>query len=254
MINCDTLYEAIYRSLPLDFSCASVNDTIAVRTPLMFPDGDFIIVYIEEAGGKYVVTDAGTLWGFLLANGIPPKLSFGRQQILDDVLLINTTHMEDDEVRTSSSFEGLSFAIFRVAQAVARASGIIYSRRIAIPDTFNTTVADFFDERHISYQEEYPIVDVYEKQWVFDFRIQTGKHKLVKTLATDSPSYAESLVSRAVRQWDGFSDMIEQSCRITIYNDMVDVWRTESLRQIKAHSELIPFSESEHYIDLLLAK
>lgn len=252
MVDCENLYEIMRRNLSSSVSCAKIRDALRVTTPLMYPDGDFISVYIEEAASGYYVTDAGELFHYLVANDIP--LSPVRERILNDILLVNTAKLIDEEICAEvDDLSDLPFAIFRVAQSVARAADMVYSRRFRLPDTFNTSVSDFFIDAKVHFTEGYHFMDVYGQTWNFDFLIRSGHEKLVKTLATDSPQYAEILINRAIRQLDAVERSFHKDYLFTIYSDEDTIWKSYSLRQLEDHCIVIPFSKRNLYIEKLIA-
>lgn len=253
MMECATLYKLLTETLRDIFSCTKTRDSLCITTPLMFPDGDFISVYLEETpSGNYYVTDAGELFHYLVSNQIP--LTQTREQILRDILLVNTTRISEHEIAAEvTDPRSLPFAVFRVAQSVARAADMIYSRQFHLPDTFNTSVGDFFFESNIHFQESYPFTDVYGQVWTFDFRIRTGHEKLVKTLATDSRQYAEAMINRAIRQLDAVGRSFPKEYLFTIISDEDSIWRPHSLRQLEDHCIVIPFSERRLHVGKLVA-
>ena len=59
-MNTDALYKSLSADLPPLFECSPApRDGIRVRTPLLFPDGGVIDVYVLERDGAFTVTDFG---------------------------------------------------------------------------------------------------------------------------------------------------------------------------------------------------
>ena len=56
------LCDAISRALPALFECTPAPvEGIRVRTPMMYPDGSIVDVFVLERDGGYTVTDLETL-------------------------------------------------------------------------------------------------------------------------------------------------------------------------------------------------
>ena len=56
----DELCLAIGESLPALFECTpAAREGVRVRTPLMYPDGGMVDVFVLEQSGRYSITDFG---------------------------------------------------------------------------------------------------------------------------------------------------------------------------------------------------
>ncbi len=252
MITCSEFNRIFAEGLPSAFKCTLGDNRLSIRTPLMYPNGAYVVVYIEETELDYRITDLGGLVHFWVSEGIYTKLSRTRQIILDDIMLTNTVRFIDDEIFTGvDNVADIPFAIMRVAQTVARASDIVYTKRITFPETFNASVSDFFIENKLDFVEQYSIEDPYGELWMFDFLIHSGHKKLIKTIATDNKSYSEALVNRTIRQWDAVKRVGIVYEKITVYDSSRSVWKETSLLQLKEHCKLIPFERRYDYVDFL---
>lgn len=256
MITCETIAGLMTSSIGRILPCTPMmQGEFQISTPLLFPDGDYISIFVRQQGARFLVTDAGELAHCLVSNDISLNLTARRREILDEILIVNTTRFEHGEVfAVVEEPEDLPFAIFRVAQSVARGSDMIYSRRFSRgPNKFTEQVATFFEREDIEFTQQYSLDDVFGQSWVFDFLISTGSFKLVQTLSTNQQKYAETLINKAIRQWDAMGRTPVNAKSITMVNDEPGIWRPEALHQLTHHCQVIPFSDRYSYLDVLRA-
>ena len=65
----DELCSAIGESLPALFECTPApQEGVRVRTPLMYPDGGIVDVFVLEQSGRYSLTTSGRLWAGCACN------------------------------------------------------------------------------------------------------------------------------------------------------------------------------------------
>ena len=74
----EELKEQLTSYLPPLFECDALGENrFRVRTPLIFPDGGVVDVFVSKSDGLYTVTDYGDAMGWLdmrsAATGIAPK-------------------------------------------------------------------------------------------------------------------------------------------------------------------------------------
>ena len=66
-----TLRHYWYEMLPSRFECSlAPQKGVRVRTPLMYPDGGIVDVFVLERGNGYIVTDFGDALGWLSMQSV----------------------------------------------------------------------------------------------------------------------------------------------------------------------------------------
>ena len=67
---------SIARTLPPLFVCSPApQEGVRVRTPLLYPDGGVVDVFVLERGSGYTITDFGDALGWLGMQSISRRLS-----------------------------------------------------------------------------------------------------------------------------------------------------------------------------------
>jgi len=122
----DDLLAAIENALPPLFDCRErPRGDVRVRTPMQYPDGGFVDVFVVGNGGASVVTDYGDALGWLRMNSASSSLGPRQRELIEDVMLTLSVEMERGQLRLSSSDAlGLADAVQRVAQAAARVASV----------------------------------------------------------------------------------------------------------------------------------
>ena len=80
------LCTSIGKSLPALFECSpAAQEGVRVRTPLLYPDGGVVDVFVLERNGRYIVTDFGDALGWLRMQSVSVRRSQKQQLLIDDV-------------------------------------------------------------------------------------------------------------------------------------------------------------------------
>ena len=120
----------IAASLPDRFTCSPApRGRLRVETPLLYPDGGIVDVFVVERGGVWCVTDFGEAWGWLemKADGGSPSPNQARM-IGDRCRTLGVTNRDGClELRLDTPDE-VGDAVVRVAQAVARVAEVLDGR------------------------------------------------------------------------------------------------------------------------------
>ena len=119
----EKLREQLTSSMPSLFRCDDFGgDRYRIRTPLLFPDGGVIDVFISlNDDGLYTVTDYGDATGWLLTRtGDDGKLPKQRTLIADSCQSLGIGQDGEQLVIHDVAPDDLADAVMRLAQAEAR--------------------------------------------------------------------------------------------------------------------------------------
>lgn len=246
-MNCGQLKEKALASLPLLFVCHEEDGRLKVTTPYLYPDGDYIDLYLVELPTGLYLTDLGETMGYLADYGISPKQSPKRRKIINDVLLTQGVEMFQGELRVSlDDWDRAAWAATRLSQAIVQISDLVFSLRLSALGTFKEEVEEYWIETRIPYDVDYPVVGGSGESYTVDFYIPAPhRPRLVETLSSQSKSYANTLVSRVVRLWHDLLRVDGRYGYISLVDDSTDVWKVEWFDQLAALSEVVVWSERE---------
>jgi len=114
------------------------NGRLLVTTPFLFPDGDPYLVYLQERpGGVLRLTDAGhTLMHLSYENDIDKFREGSRGRLFDQILSEQDVIEKEGEFFIDSSPDGLSNALFRLAQTLTKICDLTFLNRARVESTF----------------------------------------------------------------------------------------------------------------------
>lgn len=113
------------------YSCSPASlGGIRVETPMLFPDGDVVDVFVFERGGGLFVTDLGEALGSVFrmtgVDGCSPK----QESAIRDLCRRSGIEFRRSELKVPvNTCEDLGDAIVRLAGLVARVADLLLSSR-----------------------------------------------------------------------------------------------------------------------------
>ena len=122
-MNSDKLCAAVGKTLPL-FECSPApQEGVRVRTPLMYPDGGIVDVFVLERDDGYMVTDFGDALGWLHMQSESMQQSQEQRLMVEDLCRTLGIELHSGQlVLRSDADDTLEKTVLRVAQAVASVS------------------------------------------------------------------------------------------------------------------------------------
>ena len=125
------LCASVGRTLPPLFVCSPApQEGIRVRTPMLYPDGGIVDVFVLTRGGSYTVTDFGDALGWLGLQSVSWQRSPKQQMLIQDVCqTLRIEQLQGQLALRSVTDEALGESVLRVAQAVVRVSDLWFTFR-----------------------------------------------------------------------------------------------------------------------------
>ncbi len=123
-MNSDKLCATIGKTLPPRFECSPApQEGVRVRTPLTYPDGDIVDVFVLKRGNGYIVTDFGDALGWLRMQSVNAQPSLQRNLMIKDICQTLGIELHSGQLVLRSGVDDtLEETVLRVAQAVVRIS------------------------------------------------------------------------------------------------------------------------------------
>lgn len=249
--------QTIAQNLGSLFTCREERSGFTrIRTPYLYPDGDVIDLYFKFSQGRPLITDLGETKRWLMSQTTSEFLSKKQGQALQDILL---TH-DVEEYRGAlvvrvGEMEGLAAAITRLAQAAIAVSNLWFLSRTRLVSTLEDEVAELLSEHRIQFQANEKLSGRSGRNWRIDFHTFHPDHSsLVQVLSTGSKAAANTKANNVVAAWVDLMQLKfgTQPLRfISLFDDTVDVWQTETIRQLEELSDIAYWSDSERLIEML---
>ena len=123
-MNRNELCTILAPSLPPLFVCSgAAQEGVRVRTPMLYPDGGVVDVFVLERGSGYTVTDFGDALGWLWQQSISRRRPARQELLVQDVCqALRIALVNDQLVARGVTPAALGDAVLRVAQAAVRVS------------------------------------------------------------------------------------------------------------------------------------
>ncbi len=258
-MNIDELCASVGRTLPPLFVCSPApHEGVRVRTPLLYPDGGVVDVFVLERGSGYIVTDFGDALGWLGLQSISRRRSRRQEMLVQDVcqtLRIELVH--DQLVLRTVTEDALGEAALRIAQAVVRVSDLWFTLRGQSLQATEDEVDEWLREKQIPFQRQITRPGRSARDWTINFETQTNNRtSLIFLLSTGSRGAVRRITEHVLAGCVDLSHLrISQSnlVFVSLFDDTFDVWRPEDFQLVEEHSEIARWSAPDELERMLTA-
>ena len=122
----EMLRSSIARSLPSLFDCSPAAEAgLRVRTPLRYPDGGVVDVFVLQRNGGLAITDFGESLGGLRTQSVSRRRSPKQKRMIRDVCQTLGLELERGQlVLRVAADAAVGDAVLRVAQAAVQVSDL----------------------------------------------------------------------------------------------------------------------------------
>ena len=250
-MNSNELCASLGRTLPPLFECSlAPREGVRVRTPMMFPDGGIVDVFVLERGDTYIVTDFGDALGWLSVQSVSRNRSRRQNLLIEDVCqTLRVDLYRGQIVLRNVERDDLGEGVIRVAQAAVRISDLWFTMRT---QTFQTTaddVEEWLYEKRIPFEREVKQSGRSNRDWTIDFRTaHTKRTSLVFLLSTGSRGSVRRITEHVVAGCVDLSHLKSaqpELAFVSLFDDTQDVWRDEDFSMVSAVSEVAHWSRPD---------
>ncbi len=270
-MNPESVYHSIQQNLPKLFGYAQLSDTdVRVRTPLLYPDGGLIDVFVYEQDERLTVTDYGEGLGWLGLQSSSNIQTPRRQKLISDICMTLGIEIENEQLQfTCKDITELGEAVHRLAQAIVRVSDICFTFSQPeteskdpeqYPETAKTEVAKWLEERSFKFEKKTKHTGRSGTDWTIDYKIMTANlNHLVFHLNSNTRKEA---IDRICQVFTGCSDLrkngsrslldIKNTSLITLFDDTRKIWKPEDYKLMKPVSRPLLWSQKDQFERVLL--
>ncbi len=258
-MNVNELCASINRSLPPLFVCSPApQEGVRVRTPLLYPDGGVVDVFVLKRGSGYIVTDYGDALGWLALQSISRRLSPKQRLLAQDVCQTLRIELSGDQlVLRQVVKDALGEAALRIAQAAVRVSDLWFTLRSQAFQTTGDEVDEWLREKQIPFERQVTRQGRSSQNWTVDFETQTdNRTSLVFLLSTGSRSAARRISEHVLAGCVDLSHLKDNQPNITfvsLFDDLSDVWQEQNFNLVNEYSEIARWSSPDQFEQILKA-
>jgi hypothetical protein len=204
---------AVAKGLGEAFECRPQGQYLRVRTPLLYPDGGVVDVFVRERDADIAVTDLGEALGWLRQQTVGGKRSPKQQRLLQDICLtLGVELFRGQLLARAANGAGLTDLILRVAQAAMRVGDLWFTTRTKSLESVADEVADYLQEQHMPYERAVKLAGRSGRDWTLDFQVHApGRSALVFVLASGASEDDFRLVESIsnISRWTRPDEFIE---------------------------------------------
>lgn len=251
-----TLCSQIRSTLGDLFTCDEVKGWTRIRTPYLYPDGEVIDLFYKTSQDRPILTDLGETLRWLRSQVVSEFLAKKQEQAIQDIVLTHGVEQYRGAllVRVTEG-EAIAAAVTGLAQAAIAVSNLWFLSRTRISSPLEDEVAELLREQNVRFQANEKLGGRSGKSWRVNFHTFHPDHSsLVQVLSTGSRAAANTKVNQVVAGWVDLSHLKvggEPLRFISLFDDLLDVWTVETIRQLGELSEVAYWSESDRFVQML---
>lgn len=240
------------------FACSPFNGYLRVRTPLLYPDGDVIDLFVYESDGVVTVSDLGETLRWLRTQSLSPKRSPRQQKLLEDVCLNHGLELYRGMLLARvKGNENPASVVMRAAQGALRAADIWFTMRTRSVESMNDEVELFLSERQVPFERSQQLIGRSGLTWRPDFHTRLPKQSsLVFVLSTGSRAAARTVrehVHTACFDLNNLRVGPESLQFVSLFDDTLDVWTNEDFDLLRELSIIARWSQPDEFLQALAA-
>lgn len=238
------------------FQCAVVGKHVRVRTPYLYPDGDYIDLFVDANDGITTLTDLGESTRWLRMQTATARRSPRQTQMIEDICLTHGVEFFKGMLQLRHRPEqNFAHDLMRLAQAALRVSDLWFTFRTRAFESITDEVAEVLTARGIEFDRGQRLIGRSGRSWAIDFHTRTkAQSSLVCVLSTGSRSAAHRIAEHVVVTWVDLNQMLvgpEKLRFVSLFDDTFDVWSAEDFRLVENHSTLARWSAQDEFTRLL---
>ena len=258
-MNIEQLCDSIRTTLPPLFDCSPApQEGMRVRTPMMYPDGGIVDVFVLEKDGHFEVTDFGETLGWLRMQSLSKRRSPKQNRMVEDTCqTLGVVRHRGQLILRADEVRLLGESVLRLAQAAVRVSDLWYTLRTRAVETVADEVNEWLLEKEISFDKGVRLNGRSGRNWEVDYQTHTdNRNSLIFLLSTGSSGAARRITEHVLA---GCVDLnylkVSQPHLelVSLFDDTEDVWREEDFRLVEQHSEIALWSRPDELERLLMA-
>lgn len=256
-MNPNEMCAAIGNTLPAMFECSpAAREGVRVRTPLLYPDGGVVDVFVLERGDTHVVTDFGDALGWLRTQSASSRRSPKQQSLVEDVCRTLGVELHNGQlVLRSGGDTPLGEAIVLLAQAVVRVSDLWFTLRHRALQTTADEVDQWLRDKQIPFKHSVRHAGRSRRDWTIDFQIAADhRTSMVFLLSTGSRAAVRRITDHVVAGCMDLSHLREDQPHlvfVSLFDDTQDVWRDEDFDLVEQQSIVARWSRPDTFERIL---
>ena len=251
------LCSSIGQSLPPLFVCSpGPQEGVRVRTPLLYPDGGVVDVFVLEYSCGYTITDFGDALGWLSLQSVGQHRTLKQQALVQDVCqTLRIEIIQDQLVLHEVTKDALGESVLRVAQTAVRVSDLWFTLRSQSFQTTGDEVDEWLREKQIPFKRRVQKQGRSTRNWPVDFQTHAdNRTSFVFLLSTGTRGAVRRLAEHVLAAWVDLNHLKTNQpglAFVSLFDDTEDVWHPEDFSLVDEYSEIARWSRPDEFESLL---
>jgi Domain of unknown function DUF1828 len=234
---------------------------VRLETKFLYPDRSSVDLFVvndaqqQLLAGSCVLSDLGQTISWLADVQVRPWQSKKRQRFLDDAIYVLDVRQNGGALETefAPTHQDLEDAVIRLGQACVRVADLSFTRRSSLVVTATDEVEELISDADLAYQANASLHGRHGNV-VVDFLVEGRRRKsAVLTLAAQSAATAHTAANEIFRKHYDLDTPQRGEQRVTVFDDRVDVYRSEDIDRLRDVCEVVPLSARQDLVALLAA-
>ena len=245
------------------FVCSKQGDYERIRTPYLYPDGDYIDLYCDTRSNVVTVTDLAETTRWLWMQSASQRRSLKQNQLIKDTCETHGVEFHQGMLQARcKSGEPLAEVVTRVAQAALRVADLWFTFRASIGESITDEVAECLAQNDFQYERAKRMTGRSGSFWTVDFYIPASRDysseiqrdSLINVLSTSNRSAARRVSEHVVTIWHDLSHLAagpERMDFISLFDDTSDIWEDKDFRLLESLSRVAYWSRPDEFTLLI---
>jgi hypothetical protein len=240
------------------FHCERVGEYTRVQTPLLYPDGDIIDVFVKKTDRGYRITDLGESVRWLKNQTASARRTKRQLEVIVDICKVTGVQFFRGALTIDTNDSAkLAERLMDVTQASLRVSDLSMAFRARSNELFSEEVEEFLLENRFSFAKDVPKNGRSGKIWKPNFEVRYDNHlSLVFTLSSGNRAVASAHVNRVCTalmdlQYIKQSPTLQAPKFISLIDDNDDVWDETSVNLLSNVSDVAYWRKSDEFVEML---
>lgn len=238
------------------YHCEQLGDYTRVQTPMLFPDGDFIDIYIKSLPNGFLLTDLGETVRWLKSQTINSKRTNKQIQMVTDICkTVGVDFFRGMISINTNDSSQLAAKLVDITQASLRVADISMMFRSRLNEFFAEEVEEFLIEHQYTFDRDPVKIGRSQKSWKPNFHVRyNNNNSLVYTLSSGNRSVATAIVNKVCTAWMDLTLLRSPNSNIkfiSLIDDNDDVWSESDIRLLSSNSEVAYWRRPDEFQDLL---
>ena len=229
-----------------------------LETAFLYPDGASIDLFLVQDHGLFPsprLTDLAQTMAWLLDIQVKPWLSKKRQGFLEDAIRLYGVEQRGGElVRPVADLNDVVPAAVALGQACVRVSDLMFTKRSVMVTSFSEQVEDVLNDAEYPYDSNIELAGRFGKRVRVDFLVEGPRlNTALLGLSSGNSSQAHVAANEVFRRWYDLDVPGRDEQRVTVFDDSVDVYRSDDIKRIRDLSDVVALSDRQALYDLIAA-